>query len=812
MTSPLIADPDLHASASHRNMIDHLTAPLQAGAAESAITVSPIGMVELPTATREPLLLAAPLRALEGVAWAVTVELPGGSSTQLEFAAGTEAGAYLPLYRPPADPETGIVAPFSVRLRLVEVLASERRPVPAEQIASNLDVRLVEGVTGRMLYLLGAEKQRIRRQARELALVRTLAGAHGDALDRIGAELGVPRFFDTIRFRDPTDEERPSIFARFRFGERTFGPGRGGEITADARREPDEEYRRRLAIYKPWLYPSLGHVEATLNELLGEIGVSARALVTDESQPAAAAVHLVGVEARTARPGPPPALDLAGRAGFHEYARRTTLIWPGDEAVANGIHNARYLPSATTEQVNLLRRRLRAGYTFPAQAAIAPMLAQALDRVGRCRRALGEAGAWAVTRCQDATGGSRYELGLGADLTPPAAAELTRLANRLTAGEITLPTAPSDVEPDPAETAALLASARPRPPGEDPDGAWLLEACGLRTVHRVRTDLVYVSHIPTFGLAISGPSVTTVGTPITLEARYHATGEPGSHVLLVRGLQEAGREWTELGHGAWTVLEPAAGRDAWDAAVATGEATAAILSHVGLPVVTDPDDVAARLRGLPAELIATFRLPELESQRVTAGRPEAINDLRDLLNVLGGQGFSSALLLVVDTDEVVVVVGGIALPLAGLNLAERSATQFRWYAVRIWPNQGVSPAVSEIGYLGARSDFNPGRWGLYAIVALGQIRSQFGGTEAYEFTVDLPEGTVLSLLQYEYLMNLLAHLHPMGTRVNTWSIRQRHVDLDGGGTPEPVPPHISRTYRQYRRPRFRGATATGPNS
>jgi hypothetical protein len=435
------------------------------------------------------------------------------------------------------------------------------------------------------------------------------------------------------------------------------------------------------------------------------------------------------------------------------------------------------------------------------------MLALALDRVGRCRRALGEAGRWQVTRCHDPEGGSRYELGLGADLRP-LGAELDRMADRLRAGDITLRAEPTDAEPDPAQTRALLAAAVPRPSTEDPDGAWLLETCGLATVHRVRADVLYVSHIPTFGLTISGPSTSTVGTPVALEARYHAAGEPGSHVLLVRGLEAAVREWSGLGHDPWLVLDDATARREWDAAVPTPEATADVLGHVGLPVVTAPRDVAAALRRLPPELIATIRLPAAEARRVTAGRPEAIADLRDLLNVLSAQGMSSALLLVVAEDDVVVVVGGIALPLAGLNLAERAATRFRWYAVRIWPAEGTPPSRSEIGYLGARTEFTPTRFGLYAIVALGQIRSQQEGMEAYEFTVDLPDGTTLTLLQYEYLMNLLSHLHPLGTRVDTWSIRARHVDLDGDGDAEPVPSHISRTYRQFRRSRFRGATAS----
>jgi hypothetical protein len=820
-------DPDVRASASHRHMAEHLTGPLQTGAMESRLAISPTGAVELGAITREPLLLAAPAHPVEDVAWLLTAELPGGVSVTLDFAPGTEAGAYLPLYRPPADPATGAAAPFTLRLRLLVVRGAERVAVPAAELAEHLSISLVEGITGRLLYLLGAEKQRIRRIAHELSRVRTVDGAHGDALDRIGAELGVPRLFDTIRFRDPAPEDRPSIFGRFAFSERRFGPGRPGEITAESRREPDQEYRNRLDIYRPWLYPTRRQIEAMLNGpgrpgdpnrgLLGAIGVTARALVSDTARPAATAVQLVGVTPRRIPlpslplpPRPPHLLaDRTGRTGFFEYARRTTLIWPGGDADADRVHAERFLPTAAAERIQALRRRLRAGYGFPPGAAVGPMLAFALDRIARCRRALGESAPWPVQRCQDPAGGSRYELGLGADVATPGEAELTRLARRLRDGDVTLPAEPTDLEPDPAETAALLAAANPRPADEDPDGAWLLQACGLETVHRISDELLYVSHIPTFGLTISGPDSTTIGSTIALEAHYHAAGEPGSHVLLVRGLHDASVEWAARGHDPWDLLEPSGAQAAWDAAVATPAEAARALEPVGLPVVTDPDDAAERLRRTPAELMATLRLPALMARQVTTGSAAGIAALRDLLNILSAQGFSSALLLVIDSDDVVVVVGGVALPLAGLNLAERSATHFRWYAVRIWPATGNPPVRPEITYLGSRTEFTPTRWGLWVIVALGQIRSQTG-TEPYEFSVDLPDGTILNLLQYEYLMNVLTHLHPMGTRVNTWSIRQRHVDLDGDGAAEPVPSAISRTYRQFRRPRFRGATATAP--
>lgn len=803
-------DPDVHGSASHRLMREHLTGPLQAGAMHSRLSVSATGAVDVTSPTREPLVLMAPTRSLDHTSLTVTVEVAGGATRVLEFAPGTEAGAHLPAHRPPADAVTGLAAPFSLRLSVAQTRGTNKSVVPLEEIPDHVEVQLVEGVLGRLLYLLGAEKARLRRQARELARARTLDGAHDDALDRMGAELGVPRLLDTIRFREPTPEERGSVFGEFPFGERRFGPGISGEVTAEARREPDREYRRRLAIYRPWLYPSLAHVRMLLNGpggpgepnagLLGEAGVTARAEVSDAPNPSAVAVHLVAVGT--------PGL----RKGFGEHIGRTALVWPSGGVKAQAIHDARYLPESILEAVDALRARLRGSFLLSAGTALAPMLAQVLDRVSRCRRALGADGKWRVLRARDLDGGSRYELGLGADLKPPGAAELDALAQRLRDGDLKLPAEPTLAEPDPAETRALLTGTVPVDAADDPDGAWLLEACGLRTVHRVSKDVLYVSHVPTFGLTIGGPSETSIGASVAFEARYHAAGEPGSHVLIVRGLAEGVKEWADLGHDPWQVLTPSEAQKAWEAAVVTPAAAGKVLAFVGLPVVKDAATLAAKLQALPAELVATLRLATTTAKRVTAGRPEAIEELRDLLNVVGGQGLSSALLLVLGEEDVVVVFAGIALPLAGLNLAERTATRFRWYATRIWPVAAPFTAADgpAIGYLGARTKFAPPGPGLYAVVALGQIRARAGGTEPYEFSVELPDGATLTLLQYEYLMNLLAHIHPMGTRVDTWSLRRRHVDLDGDGDAEPVPSSVSRTYRQFRRARFRGRTATGP--
>jgi hypothetical protein len=145
---------------------------------------------------------------------------------------------------------------------------------------------------------------------------------------------------------------------------------------------------------------------------------------------------------------------------------------------------------------------------------------------------------------------------------------------------------------------------------------------------------------------------------------------------------------------------------------------------------------------------------------------------------------------------VLLVVGAMPLPVAGINLFEQLSSSFRWYVV---PLQG---APAEVRAVGSTTEVVPSGEGLFAVVALGYARR--GLTDPYEFRVELPPDALLTLEQYEFLMNLLDHVYPAGVRVNTWTIRQNHVDLKGDGKVYTLDPAISRTYRAFRRRRHRG--------
>jgi hypothetical protein len=774
-------------------MLDHLTAPFGAGARDELVPANTQGRARVARRSRQPLLLAAPARPLEDRGLRLRAVLdPAGTAVSLallEFAPWTEAGAFLPLHRPTVDPGTGTARPFVVEVSLAEVdQAGAEVPLEPAEVAGRVQLRLLEGVLGRLLYALGAEKQRARRVGREIAAMRRLATARDDALDRAGAELGLTRFEDELVVRD-------------------------GAVETVARREPDDELRRRLSLYRPLLVPSRPRLLELLNGpgvdtdpnrgLLAGLGVGDRFRLVEGDQPFAIAVSLVAA-------GPPDS-DLDGpRLNFLDWVRATHLVWPQNTPQGNQVHVARPLPQTTRDRVADLRRDLRAFLAFEAEAATNPafaeFLAAALVRAGRCRAALGVQTPMPLRRAQAPDQGSRYELGLGVDLGAPPAAELDQLGTVLAD-----PNRPPD--PDP-QTEALLASMRPRPAAEDPEGRWLLEPCGLRTVHRLTGDTLYVSHLPNFGLVITGPDATDppgageIDEALFFQARYQAPGDPGANVVLHAGLAGAAQAWAARGGPPWTVLADEDAPARWDTArqleVDPPEPVAAALTGGGLRALADPSGAVSALKDLPEELIQTLQLDAGQAAALGAGDPDAANDLLALVGILADQGLANALPLVTATGEILLVVGVIGLPGAGLNLDERRATGFRWYVVPIAPPDA---SIGVIRSAISRAVYTPLKPGLAAVVVLGFARTA-GGTDPYQYRVELPEGSLIDLPQYEFLMNLLDHTFPAGVEVNTFAIRRQHVDLDGDGQADPLPSTASRTFRRFRHGRA-GATTLG---
>ena len=153
-------DPDLRRAASHENMIEHLTAPLAAGAGDTVVPVAATAQATVDWRARHPLLLAAPSQPLEGSGLLLRATVPasgGGTTTvDLEFAPYTETGAFLPVFLAPVD-TTDLAMPFSVALALEEIAPDgTKTAVPAAEVRERIELRVLEGLLARTLYLLGS--------------------------------------------------------------------------------------------------------------------------------------------------------------------------------------------------------------------------------------------------------------------------------------------------------------------------------------------------------------------------------------------------------------------------------------------------------------------------------------------------------------------------------------------------------------------------------------------------------------------------------------------------------------------------------
>jgi phage replication-related protein YjqB (UPF0714/DUF867 family) len=435
--------PDPLRSAAHQSMFAHLSGPFTGGALETKLVIDATGGARVDWRARLPLLLVSPRTSIGPDTLACTVRIAQSSGelvapVVVRFAPYTEAGASVLAYCPGVvSMQLDFATPFQVRLE------PDAGGSPAA-MRNLFELRVVEGNMARLLYVSGSEKMRLRRQANELYAMRRLAAAQGDALDRLGAELGVPRF--NARLTWDATLHTPTIVPQ---------------------REDDTRFRARLDIYRPFLRSSRHAVEDLINGpgtgnnagLPSRLGVTHRLTVAEPDTELLAAVRLVSFP------------DDAPRTAFLDYARQAFLLQPGVD-----VPDTRLLPTAVRADENALRARLALNLEFPTGAFVAPILARALDRVGACRRALGVTRRWRVLRAQDGAGGSRYELGLGVDVEAVPAAELDGLAASLSAGNIATDTPPG--------VRALLAQMQPRSSTDDPRGRWLLGPCGLATVRR----------------------------------------------------------------------------------------------------------------------------------------------------------------------------------------------------------------------------------------------------------------------------------------------------------------------------------------
>jgi len=135
---------------------------------------------------------------------------------------------------------------------------------------------------------------------------------------------------------------------------------------------------------------------------------------------------------------------------------------------------------------------------------------------------------------------------------------------------------------------------------------------------------------------------------------------------------------------------------------------------------------------------------------------------------------------------------------------------FRFGGPRLRRPSRWTPAPLELRRgIGGRADLVATRPGIALVVCVAYLRR--GLADPYEVRVELPDGAVLDLDQYGYLMNLLEELCPLGVEINTFDLRRNHVSPDGG-PPQFLSGQASRGYTRYRQRRAPGAERHAPPS
>jgi hypothetical protein len=758
----MVIDGDRGRSASHLNLLAHLSGPFRGGAVDVPVRmalaivdgeVQTVAPVE--AGARRPLLVVGTRAAVGPRGFSATIEVtPAGSpsiETTVRFAPFTEEGAFLPVWA--SDDEVGPALDCVIRVA---------GPDPDASAAELVELRLVEGVLGRLLYVLGAEKARLRRQARELFALRRLDFELDDdssrdhrrlahAIDRLGADLGVPRFVDQLIW----DADRE-------------------EVVSQTRREPNESYRQRIAMMRRFLLPTHRRVV----EVLRDSGTPFA--VNEANADFAVALQLVS------------SADGSARQVLLDHLRAAHLVQPGQPIPAS-----RPLPSQVRAALQAVLDRVGgAGGSFelPAGAFVAPLLAEALDRVGRCRIALGVTRRWRILRAQDDAGGSRYEFGLGVDVEALPAGELDLLAKRHADREYA---AGTDLA-----TVALLDALTSRPASEDPLGRWLLAAAGLRTAHPIDASRWYLSHFPVLGMVLSASG----GAPLELEARFHAPGEPGPTAALWFAMADVTRDAASAGLPAFTELPAAAAAAAIAAATIPTAVALDAFDAAGLRTPADADNLArakAELIEFPAEVMSALSLAPALAAGLLAGTPQSVQQLARLVDILAARELVSALPLV-SGGGVVLLVSTATLP--GSPARFNSPRQgFRWYLL---PITGLPGALeSEVG---ARNRYTAPNTGatLAAVVAVALARRDRAdprdGIAPYEVRVQLPPGQRIDLAGYERLVNTLRRAVPIGVVVNTRPVRTGHIDPAGDGTVVPFTGRLAQTFRAFKQRRHLG--------
>jgi hypothetical protein len=400
-----------------------------------------------------------------------------------------------------------------------------------------------------------------------------------------------------------------------------------------------------------------------------------------------------------------------------------------------------------------------ADWQLPADQPVAPSLAAAMQVLdSRCRQ-LGARPWPRLLAGQSDGGGSRFELGLGGLLAAPDTAQLDAAI------------AAAAADPD------LV----PRARDADPAGTWLLTACGFRTTEPLADATVFVSAAPMGPLVIDlTPPPADAIVPIGVTASLASPGDAVHDAPMARVIAAV------TAHGTPAVADPA-GLLAGIQPASAVPGLAAALAGVDLVAVDAIQGFQQQLAAVSPRDYAVFDLgATATTQLLTDTAP-----LEGLFDVAAGAGASSVVPVVTASGTLALILGVTGLPLAGSNLAGRHTILFRWQVrglagdpVDLAPRRG--PGV-QVRFPGA---------GISVLSCIAHVRT--GGNDPYEWQPLVASGTLLTLRQYEHLMNITELVTPVGVRADTWDLRQHHVDVDGSGRAHPLTPSAARSYRHYR--------------
>ncbi|RUN74793.1 hypothetical protein EJC47_19755 [Sphingomonas sp. TF3] len=759
MTIPF--DADGYAADALAAQNDAMAGPLAAAMRYEGLAIGVAGRVRLDPGYWEPMIQVAPKRDLGDERLVVSAQVSGGAAlAPVVFEAVTEAGAWLALM----VPVVGVTRRTGAAVELQVTATLNGAALGVNALRDLVQVRVVEGMFARLLYVASVETLRLRRQTRLLHAAATLDGARGFMLDRYGQELAIPRLRDQLAVS-------------------------GGAIVTVAQVESDADYRRRLAIFRRWFGPTRRSVLAALNGEGGtvgplqQIGAPATFSLLEDDNPLYSAIRIVAVA--------PSVAEAQTRLDhFFAYLRAAVLI---DPMVA--VPATRPLPSAARAREAALRTRLKQRLSFadPKKRAMAPFLALAFDRLTDFMRAFGVVNKVSVIRAQDDGGGARHELGLGAEIAQIAAADLTTIRNGLGAPPTGLAKANLSI------VAALAGG-----DVSDARGTWLLNACGFGTVESVAGGNLYVSHLAIGGLTITGPATMRLvdSRPGVKYAASIDSGHDGLSMALAHALSGGHGGWP-AGDPPWTFIPVAQLGTTLDSLTTLdGPTSQAIGTGFAVAAASLPPFVQST-KNYASGVVAAVALDAAFAAGLAAANGAAIGRWQRLMETLGSNGAASAALFKRAAGTPVLIVSAYGLPLVGANIGARRSSGFFWNLMPV-----SAGAEGQCSPAGTEATFRSVTPGVYALHCLATAR--IGDTDPFEYRVDLPAGVSINLPQYEMLMNILGRCYPIGVEVNTWQLRRSHVTL-GGIDPQPLTPRQSRSYRVWQKPHFSGVDLDRPD-